>query len=478
MRDDEDGTDGELQRSCRSCAHPVSAPPGSSASSVTTAQRWLARVALAAAVAAAAVLVGFARIASVLLVGVALVALAVTAAGIWWLLTTRGVRRLLSLLLVVAVPVAVMVLYAWVGLIWVVLVSSALWALAVSTGRAALTRDRRRARTPRSATAEHEAPAPEHPVIIMNPHSGGGKVVKYNLAERAEELGADVVMMDVSGKADVVGLARAAVSRGADLLGVAGGDGTQALVAGVAAEYGLPFMVITAGTRNHFALDLGLDRDDPSTCLNALTDGVELRVDLGFVGSRPFVNNVSFGAYGAVVHSPAYRGDKVQTLLDMLPDLLAGHAGPYLAVRAEGLTLDGARAVLVSNNPYGTGDIAGLGRRVRLDSGVLGILGVTVENAAQAAGLLRGRHGDGLEVRTAAEVVVDAAEPRIQIAVDGEALSLSTPVRCVVRPGVLRVRVPRARPGVPVAKPPMDWRRLREMALTMARTAGTGRSSG
>jgi diacylglycerol kinase family enzyme len=126
---------------------------------------------------------------------------------------------------------------------------------------------------------------------------------------------------------DVAALTRTAVADGADLLGVAGGDGTQALVAAVAAEHGIPLLVISAGTRNHFALDLGLDREDPSRCLDALRDGVELRVDLGVIGGRPFVNNASFGAYAAVVQSPAYRDDKAHTTAEMLPDLLVGHRG-------------------------------------------------------------------------------------------------------------------------------------------------------
>ena len=139
----------------------------------------------------------------------------------------------------------------------------------------------------------------------MNPHSGGGKVVKFDLQAKAEALGAEVALLDGPGYVDVAALVRAAITRGADLLGVAGGDGTQALVAGIAAEHDLPFLVISAGTRNHFALDLGLDRDDPSTCLAALSDGVEVRVDLGMLEDRPFVNNASFGAYAEIVQSPA-----------------------------------------------------------------------------------------------------------------------------------------------------------------------------
>jgi diacylglycerol kinase-like protein len=150
-----------------------------------------------------------------------------------------------------------------------------------------------------------------HPFLIMNPRSGGGKVGQFDLKRKAEDLGADVFLIEGPGSVDVQAAARRAVADGADLLGVAGGDGTQALVAGVAAEHGLPFVVITAGTRNHFALDLGLDRDDPAACLDALTDGVDLLVDLGAIGDQTFVNNASFGAYAEIVQTPQYRGDKL-----------------------------------------------------------------------------------------------------------------------------------------------------------------------
>ena len=186
---------------------------------------------------------------------------------------------------------------------------------------------------------------------------------------------------------DVAALARKAVTEGADLLGVAG-DGTQALVAGIAAEHGLPFVVISAGTRNHFALDLGLDREDPSACLGALSDGVELRIDLGMINGQTFVNNASFGAYAEVVETPAYRGDKLNTTLNTLPDLLQGHRGARLHVRADGTRIEAPQALLVANNPYGTGDLAGLGRRARLDRGILGVVSVKVDSARQAAGLL------------------------------------------------------------------------------------------
>ncbi|MFE4648401.1 diacylglycerol/lipid kinase family protein [Streptomyces sp. NPDC056707] len=438
-------------------------------------RRGTARLALAAGAAALLVLVVFGGLGSLVLMGVGWAGLALTAAGMWWMLTHTGWIRVLAALLVVAAPLGVLLLYAAAGLLWVVLVSLGLWALAVSAGRAALVEG-----TPPSMT-ERPVSRAKRPFLIMNPLSGGGKVERFHLAERARALGAEVVVLDPTQRQDVTELASRAVQGGADLLGVAGGDGTQASVARVAAEHDIPFMVISAGTRNHFAKDLGLDRQDPSRCLEALTDGVELRIDLGYLHAgepgdpstgRVFINNASFGVYAEVVQSPAYRDDKARTVLEMLPDLLTQPSGTRLSVRAGSLTMDGPQAALVSNNPYARGDSAGMGRRERLDSGELGVLCVNVGNAAEATELLlRGRQGRGLTAATTREVVVDANAPVIPVGVDGEALVLPTPVRCCLAAGALRVRVPRHRPGVPHGAPPMDWRRVRRLALTMGRVA-------
>ncbi|MGW6241974.1 diacylglycerol/lipid kinase family protein [Streptomyces sp. NPDC055094] len=440
-------------------------------------RRWAARLALAAGTAALLVLLVSAGLRSVALVGVGLAGLAVTAAALWWVLARTGPVRALALVLATGAPIAVLVFYAVAGVLWVVLVSLALWMLAVSAGRTALADP-----GPPPAPEPRAAP-PRRPFLIMNPRSGGGKVEKFRLVDRARALGAEVVVLDPAHPQDVADLARRAVDDGADLLGVAGGDGTQALVAGVAMELDVPFVVICAGTRNHFAMDLGLDREDPSACLQALTDGVEIRVDLGFIGGgdagepseagreRVFVNNASFGAYATVVQSPAYRDDKARTTLQLLPDLLTHHSGPRLKVRADSVAVDGPQAVLVSNNPYRMGDPAGLGYRDRLDSGVLGVLGIKVDNAVQAASLLRGRRALGLTSATARQVVIDADAPFVPAGVDGEALTVPVPVRCRIEPGALRVRLPRHRPGVRPGAPPMNWRRVRRQALTVGRAA-------
>ena len=435
----------------------------------TRGQRWLARLAFAAAIAAVVVLLLFGGLRSIAALLLGFAGLAVGCAAAWWFLAHRGIVRWLAAAVLVAAPVFVIVVYVVAGLLWEVALSVVLAAAAVAAGRAALASGDASA-----GPSEYTAAQPRQPFMIMNPRSGGGKVGKFGLKDKAIALGAQVALLEGPGVVDVAALARQAVDRGADLLGVAGGDGTQALVAGIAAGRDVPIVVISAGTRNHFALDLGLDRDDPATCLAALTAGVELRIDLGLIGDRAFVNNASFGVYAEIVQSPAYRDDKAGTVLQMLPDMLSGHQGAHLVVRADGrVILDGPQAVLVSNNPYETGDIAGLGRRARLDQGVLGVGGVKVENAAQAAALLRrAARSRELTALTAHEVIIDSDQPQIPVGIDGESVLMPTPVRCTIRPMALRVQVPRDRPGVPEPRPPVDWAQLRRQAFTTARTAG------
>ena len=426
----------------------------------TPAQRWLARLSFVLAGLAVAILVVVAELKSLAMFAVGLVAAVVSVGAAYFFLSRRGIVRWLSLGLLTLVPIAVVAVFAVGGVLWVAIVSAGVWLLAGVTARQALTGERPDWRMP-----EHPAQPPaRHPYLIMNPRSGGGKVERFDLKRKAEALGAEVFLFGGSGPVDVAEVARHAVAGGADLLGVAGGDGTQAPVAGIAAEHRLPFVVISAGTRNHFALDLGLDRDDPAACLGALADGVELRVDLGMINGQTFVNNASFGAYAEIVESPAYRDDKRNTTLNMLPDLLQGHRGARLTARADGTQIEAPQALLVANNPYGTGDIAGLTRRARLDRGILGVTAVTVSTARQAAGLLRGRHAAGLSVLTTKQIEITADAAQIPVGVDGEAVTMSTPVLCTISPGALRVRVPRDRPGVPAPKPPVNWARLRHLA--------------
>jgi diacylglycerol kinase family enzyme len=433
--------------------------PGSNPES-TRSQRWLARLSFVLAGAAIVILALFAGLKGLAILAVALAAAVVSLVAAFFFLSRRGILRWLSLVVFALAPIAVIVYYAFRNVLWVAIASAAAWLLASMTARLALAGHPLDARMP-----EHPAEPPaQHPYVIMNPKSGGGKVERFDLKRKAEDLGAEVFLIGGPEPVDVAKVARDAVARGADLLSVAGGDGTQALVAGVAAEHGIPFVVISAGTRNHFALDLGLDREDPAACLGALSDGVELRVDLGMINGQVFVNNASFGAYAEIVQTPAYRGDKLKTTLNLLPDLLQGQGGARLIAQSDDAEIRSPQALLVANNPYGTGDVAGLSRRARLDGGLLGVIGVKVRNARQAADLLRGKKATGVKVLTTTKIEISADAVQIPVGIDGESVSMSTPVTCTISPSALRVWVPRDRPGVPAPKPAVNWARLRSLA--------------
>jgi diacylglycerol kinase family enzyme len=113
-------------------------------------------------------------------------------------------------------------------------------------------------------------PAPTATPVPSSTPSGGGKSAP-TLADEARARGIEPIEL-VPG-ADLAGLVRQALDSGADALAMAGGDGSQATVAAIAAERQVPYACIPAGTRNHFALDLGVDRDDVVGALDALIDG-------------------------------------------------------------------------------------------------------------------------------------------------------------------------------------------------------------
>jgi diacylglycerol kinase family enzyme len=235
---------------------------------------------------------------------------------------------------------------------------------------------------------------------------------------------------------DLATLVRAAVDRGADALAMAGGDGSQAIVASVAAEAGLPYACIPAGTRNHFALDLGVDRDDVVGALDALVDGRERIVDLGEVNGRVFVNNVSLGLYAEAVQQERYRGAKIRTLLDTVPTLL-GPEGKPLDLRWTGPRGNAhatGTVILVSNNTYRLGRPLGSGTRPRIDDGRLGI--AVLDAAARR----------GWEQWSAPAFEVDSDAP-VPIGMDGETLVLDPPLRFRIRPRALRVRIAPGHPG-------------------------------
>jgi diacylglycerol kinase family enzyme len=274
-------------------------------------------------------------------------------------------------------------------------------------------------------------------VLFVNPKSGGGEATRARLAERARERGIDVI---VAGPDQTLArLVGEAVQRGADALGIAGGDGSLAVVAAAALAHGLPFVCVPAGTRNHFALDLGVDRHDLVGSLDAFTTGVERRIDVAEVNGRIFLNNVSLGIYGDAVRQPGYRDAKARTLLATAAQVLgpSAPAADLQLVDDRGRTYRSPAVALVSNNPYSLDPARAAGTRPTLDSGQLGILVLDTPSARQSPG--RAWTATRLEV---------SAPALLHAGVDGEAVDLTPPLVFVIRPAALRVRLSPSHPGV------------------------------
>jgi diacylglycerol kinase family enzyme len=404
------------------------------------------------------------------------VALAAGLEGVVLVLTTRGWKRALGVLLVAGaaiVSVAVVIRGEALGLV-ITMIASGL----ITTILAVVALRRRPYRPPAEDT-----PPPSRPFILMNPRSGGGKVRRFDLDERARRMGAQVAYLEPG--LDAVGTLEQAVRDGADLLGAAGGDGTQALVAQVAADHDLPMLCIPAGTRNHFAIDLGLDQSDPRTALDALTeDGEEIRIDLGEAGGRPFVNNVSLGAYAEIVARPHYRDAKIETALETLPDVADPAARSNLILEdASHDPIEDPQLVQVTNNPYATPDEPPpSGSRTRLDSGRLGVYVVAYRTSAELRQLVSAttrsvpERASSYHTWTGSSLRIVSRVGSVRAGVDGEAVDFASPLDIAIRPGVLRVRVPKDRPGQRVGWPrierPLVLLELWSIAFGSSRTTG------
>ena len=406
--------------------------------------RVAAVVALLTLVAAAGlVLLGLVRHLLALLAGLACVVICVTAG--WYAVSRRRVVRVVAAIVAVAAVaglIASLVFEDYHGLAVLGLIVVA--AVSVAAARYALRVPAERAHvTAMNVTAAARA---EHPVLIMNLKSGGGKAEKFRLADECKMRGIEPIVLQPED--DLLQLAEDAVARGADVIGMAGGDGSQALVATVASRRNVPHVCVPAGTRNHFALDLGLDRNDVVGALDAFADAVERRIDLASVNGRIFVNNASLGLYAKVVQSPQYRDAKISTAATILPGLLGPEAKPLdLQFRGPDADYPTAHLILVSNDPYQMDHLVDLGTRQRLDLGVLGIVAARIADAAQASRFVameaagRIRRFPGWLEWSAPQFEVKSGRP-VDIGIDGEALRMDPPLVFESLPGALRVRLP------------------------------------
>ena len=388
----------------------------------------------------------------------------------WFVLTRRRVKRALGVLGVL-LGISGVIGFFETHYVWLAMLIGAITLFGL-TARYAARHDLERLGA--AARRDRTRQPVRKGVLIINPKSGGGKAERWHLPEEALRRGIEPLVLRPGD--DLAELAEQAVEDGADVIGMAGGDGSQALVAAVAMRHGVGYVCVPAGTRNHFALDLGLDRKDVLGALDAFTDGVERRIDLACVNERVFVNNASLGLYAQVVQSDAYREGKLRTWRRSLPKML----GPNRATidlqfeGPDGNDWTDAAMVVVSNNPYQVRRLGGHGSRYRLDGGLLGIVVTRMRRATDLAKLATlgaaGQHKryGGLRQWSALEFEVRSDAP-VAVGLDGESFVLAPPLRFASLPAALRVRMPRHASGISPAQGAVtltrrDFKRLLRIA--------------
>ena len=258
--------------------------------------------------------------------------------------------------------------------------------------------------------------------LIVNPRAGDDSPSADELCAAAEKRGVDCHVLGDGD--DASALARAAT---AEVLGVAGGDGSLSVVATVALERGLPFVCIPFGTRNHFARDLGLDRDDPLGAL-ACFDGVEQRVDVSRVNGRVFLNNLSLGLYADLVYRREHHRRRGELLAGVRALRRLAREHHRLRARIDGELLQ-TRVLLVANNRYEL-NFFNLGERSSLTEGRLHLYST------------RGWLPTTWIERNGARFLASLDERDVIAAADGEPIELRSPLEIESLPRALRVLVP------------------------------------
>jgi diacylglycerol kinase family enzyme len=282
-------------------------------------------------------------------------------------------------------------------------------------------------------------------VILVNPHSGPDETSPDDVAARFPES----EIHELEGKAVRRQVEEALASASSpSFLAVAGGDGTIRCAAGVVAGSDLPLLPIPAGTRNHFAKEVGIATLDEAAA--AASGGVVVTIDVGEVNGEAFVNNANVGAYPRIVrerdvHVRTKRFSKqVATLVATWTQLRDLHK---FNVTVDGGVTYRAWMVFVGNGRYGT-TLFDVAERESLDDGVLDVRILRADGRlarVRVLGrLLFGRvdRSPMAEFDEVSSIELAVDRPRLDVALDGELVPMTSPLRFRCRAKALRVLVP------------------------------------
>ena len=196
---------------------------------------------------------------------------------------------------------------------------------------------------------DHVAPRPagEGVTLVVNPasHSGRGAALSSGLRRRLPRMR----IVEITPEDDVAAV-MAAAAADAEVLAVAGGDGTVRAAAQAAIDHDLPLAVFPAGTFNHFARAVGTF--PAARTVRAIQRGTVGRVDVAYVNDEIFLNTASIGAYTDFVR---VREKLEKTIGKPLAALVAGwrvmSKNRSVAVTVDGRTRDSS-LLFLGNGQY------------------------------------------------------------------------------------------------------------------------------
>ena len=299
-----------------------------------------------------------------------------------------------------------------------------------------------------------EMPLPVDIIINLNSGATEKEEARRLLADVFAASGIEARISLADTGAEVVKLARRAASSDAQTIVAGGGDGTISAVASALIGTSKALGVLPLGTLNHFARDLGIPLKLEAAA-RTIVAGHAIRIDVGEVNERIFLNNSSLGLYPSIVH----HRDKQQRLgHGKWPAFLWAaftvlRRYPFLDVRlsADGKELKSRTPfVFIGNNEYEMESFK-IGGRACLNAGHLslyvshrtGRLGLL--RLALRALLRRLQGADDFVALCSSEIWIETRRRRMRVSTDGEVVVMQSPLHYRVRPGALRVIVPEAR---------------------------------
>ena len=275
-------------------------------------------------------------------------------------------------------------------------------------------------------------------LLFVNESAGTGRSVPDCLK--------DFDRHDIAQAANILAPVRASPqSNGNLLVATWGGDGTVRTVAQLVSGTNAALLPAPGGSRNHFARSVGLATE--SDVERALTSGFESTVDVGRIGSEVFLNNTNFGWYTDLV-----RGrEHYEEMMPRRVAKVASAAGQMFRTRRITVTVNGQQErvwmVWIGNGEYSL-DPMKLAERIDVADGVLDLrilrAGGRLPKLRALTTLLspRRQSAEALDRRIVTEATLVFRRGSVRAALDGEVMTLPSPIRIVCDSGALIVRRP------------------------------------